>query len=177
MREKSLKNFKLESKIELRKGGVKALSYYNVEFGEYIREKALELRVHIRLSSLEEKRVFLQSFFDDEGNISFNIKRSKRQVRGFQYDLSLLRIVRILLMDFGIPSTVDETYKEIIISRKGNLMKFRDFINFSEGIYINPERTNSIWKRELSKRQLLNMAIESYRPLGAPGVHKSPRFS
>lgn len=68
-----------------------------------------------------------------------------------------------MLLDFGIESKIDEKYNEIVISRKENLIKFRDKINVSKGIYINPERKNSIWKRKLEKREILEMVINSYQ--------------
>jgi len=34
--------------------------------------------------------------------------------------------------------------------------------NFSSGIYINPNRKNSIWKRKISKREILKKAVNSY---------------
>jgi len=67
-----------------------------------------------------------------------------------------------LLKDFDIESKIDNKYQEIIISRKPNIIKFRDKINFSKGIYINPNRKNSIWKKKLEKREILDKIIDSY---------------
>jgi len=72
-------------------------------------------------------------------------------------------LVQKLLKDFDIESKIDNKYQEIIISRKPNIIKFRDKIDFSKGIYINPDRKNSIWKKKLEKREILNKIIDSYQ--------------
>lgn len=53
--------------------------------------------------------------------------------------------------------------KEIVISRKPSFIKFRDKINFSKGVYINPKHRNSIWKKKLEKREILDIIIASYK--------------
>ena len=108
---------------------------------------------------MTKKKVFLQAFFDDEGSVHFD----KKLVRGYQYNLEILKLVQKLLKDFNIESRIDEKYKEIVISRKPNLIKFRNEINFSKGIYINPARKNSVWKRKLEKRKILDYLINSYQ--------------
>ncbi len=151
--------------------GVRRISYHYVELADYMRKRALELNKYIKSASIEEKRIFLKAFFDDEGSVHFD----KRLVRGYQYNLEILKLVQKLLKDFDIESKIDEKYKEIVISRKPNLIKFQDKINFSKGVYINPNRKNSIWKKKLEKRKLLDMAINSYLPVGFPGVHQGPK--
>ena len=141
--------------------GVHRISYYYVELADYIRRKAKELKQHINNVSLQEKKIFLRSFFDDEGCVY--CWRNARKVRGYQHNLEILKLVQKLLKDFDIESKIDEKYKEIVISRKINLIKFRDKINFSEGIFINPNRKNSIWKRKLEKRKILDYTINSYK--------------
>jgi len=42
-------------------------------------------------------------------------------------------------------------------------VKFRDKINFLKGVYINPDRKNSIWKKKLEKREILDYTINSYQ--------------
>lgn len=148
----------LRSKIYKRDFGVKQLRYYYVELSAYIRKKALELLNYIKTASSKEKRIFLKSFFDDEGSIHFD----KKIVRGYQHNLEILKLVQKLLKDLDIKSKIDEKYKEIVISRKSNLIKFRDKINFSKGIFINPNRKNSIWKKKLEKREILDYTISSY---------------
>ena len=174
MREAMLKLFGLQSQIYKRDFGVKQIRYYYVELGDYIKEKSLELLKYIKTSSPEEKKIFLRAFFDDEGCMSYYQKSNKRSVRGYQDDKDTLLLIQTLLQDFGISSTMEKGYTyEVVIRGKENLVRFRDKINFSNGVYINPKRKNSVWKRKLQKRDLLDMAIASYKPLGSPGVHYS----
>jgi hypothetical protein len=139
--------------------GVRRISYHYIELADYIREKARELKIYIKIAALSEKKIFLKAFFDDEGSVHFD----KKLVRGYQYNLEILELIQNLLKDFNIENKIDEKYKEIVISRKPNLIKFRDRINFSKGIYINPARKNSIWKKKLEKREILNKIINSYQ--------------
>lgn len=141
--------------------GVSRISYHYVELADCMRKKIKELKQRIPTSPLGEKRLFLKAFFDDEGNV--NIHKNKRRVRGYQHNLEILRLVQKLLKDFDIESRIDKKYKEIVITRKENLIKFRNKINFSKGIYINPNRKNSIWKQKLEKREILKKAINSYK--------------
>jgi len=140
--------------------GVYRISYHYVELADYMRNKAQELGQSIETASLPEKKIFLKAFFDDEGSVKW--RRKQRLVRGFQYNLEILKLVQKLLRDFNIESKIDEKYNEIVVSRKSNLIKFRNKINFSKGIYINPNRKNSIWKRRLEKREILDKIINSY---------------
>ena len=141
--------------------GVYRIAYYNVELASFFKNKALWLMANINNLSISEKRVFLQAFFDDEGCAHW--RKKKRIVRGFQKDLKILELVEQLLKDFNIQSTIDKKYKEIIISKKENLIKFQKEINFSSGIFINPNRKNSIWKQKLEKRYILSEMINSYQ--------------
>ena len=147
--------------------GVHRITYHYVELADYMRKKVKELKKFIRIAPLKEKKIFLNAFFDDEGSIHFD----KKIVRGFQYNLEILKLIQKLLKDFSIESKIDEKYKEIIISRKSNLIKFRNKINVSKGVKINGKRKNSIWKQDLEKREILEMLIASYEPIGTPGVH------
>lgn len=152
--------FKLQPRDLLNKDtGVRRISYHHVELASYINKKSQELKNYIKIASLSKKRIFLQAFFDDEGSIHFD----KRLVRGYQHNLEILTLIKKLLKDFDIESSIDEKYQEIVISRKINLIKFRDKINFSKGIYLNPNRKNSIWKKKLSKQTLLNTVLSSYQ--------------
>lgn len=144
-----------------KKTGVRRISYHYVELADYIREKAKELKKYIRNAPLLEKKIFLQTFFDDEGCVSW--RQRKKEVRGYQHNLEILRLIQKLLKDFNIKCRIDEKYKELVIRRKQNLMKFRDKINFSKGVFINPGRKNSIWKQKLEKREILQKIIHSYK--------------
>ena len=160
MRETIKEIFKIDSKIYKRDFGVKQLRYYYVELGKYLKIKSEELFYYIKTASLEEKRIFLRSFFDDEGCV--NINKNSRRIRGYQHNLEILELIQKLLKDFNIESKIDSKYKEIVISRKESLIRFRNEINFSRGIYINPKRRNSIWKQKLEKREILDKIINSY---------------
>jgi AcrR family transcriptional regulator len=113
--------------------GVYRISYHYVELADYMRKKSNELKKRITDASSIEKKIFLQAFFDDEGNV--HKYKNIRTVRGFQHNLEILKSVQKLLKDFDIESRIDEKYKEIVISRKPNLIKFRDKINFSKDVY------------------------------------------
>lgn len=141
--------------------GVHRISYHYVELADYIRIKIEKLKKYIRTASLLEKKIFLKVFFDDEGCV--RLKQRKRLVRGYQHNLGILKLVQKLLKDFDIESKIDQKYNEIVISRRPNLIKFRNKINFSKGIYINPNRKNSIWKKKLEKREILDHIINSYQ--------------
>ncbi|NQU82656.1 MAG: hypothetical protein HQ539_01780 [Parcubacteria group bacterium] len=153
--------FNLEPRHYFDKGsGVYRIGFYYVELAIYMRKKVIELKKYITTAPVSEKRLFLKVFFDDEGCVSMYNK--KRMVRGYQHNLKTLKLVKKLLKEFDIESKIDEKYQEIVISRKENLIKFRDKINFSKGVYINPNRKNSIWKQKLEKREILDKAINSY---------------
>jgi len=141
--------------------GVYRIAYYYVELADYIRKRAEELRKDIKTYSLARRKLFLKVFYNDEGYVSRY--KNKRSVRGFQNDLKILELVQDLLKDFDIYSRIDKKYKEIVISRKKDIIKFRDKINFSKGVYINPERKNSVWKKKLEKRKILDIIIDSYQ--------------
>ena len=136
------------------------LSYFHVEIATFIRKKADELFTYIVSAPTEHKISFLRAFFDDEGSVTFNKK--KRAVRGYQHSLEILHLIRKLLGELKISSTVDEKYFEISIYRKENLLKFQKYINFTKGLRVNGKRTNSIWKKDLEKREILKMALDSY---------------
>ncbi len=152
--------FGLETMIRIRKNNVKRIGYHYVELGEYVIRKIKELQKYIKVASLEEKRIFLKSFFDDEGCIYFNSKY--RKIRGYQHSKKILKLIQGLLKEFGIEGKIDKRYTEICISQKPNLIKFQKEINFSPGIYINPNRKNGIWKKKIEKRKILEKAINSY---------------
>lgn len=143
-----------------KKTKVVRLSYYNVELGSLFKNKAIELTAKILNFPLEFKRTFLQSFFNDEGAIYF--RGTIRRIKGYQYNDKILFIVQKLLKYFDIESMVDSRFHEITIGRRENLEKFAKEINFTPGLCVNGDRPNSIWKKSLEKREILNMALKSY---------------
>lgn len=146
--------------IELVQGEVVRISYHNVALASYLKDKSQQLLKDILNLPLELKRTFLKAFYDDEGCMDFRKKR--RQVRGYQHNGKILEVVHELLKDLGIESKVSR-FHEIIISRKNNLEAFKEKINFSRGVRINGDRSNSIWKRSLEKRKILQIALNSYQ--------------
>jgi len=142
-------------------GGVKRVCYFHVEVASFIRQKASELLKYIVSAPDSHKISFLQAFFDDEGCITFTDK--KRLIRGYQHSLPILRLIKKLLADFYIESRIDEKYYELYISKRHNLLKFQKLINFTPEVCINGGRSNSIWKKSLEKREILNMAVNSYK--------------
>ncbi|MBI3305001.1 hypothetical protein HYZ80_01595 [Candidatus Parcubacteria bacterium] len=141
--------------------GVYRISYYNVELAAYLQGKADELLQRISIAPQELKLTFLRSFFDDEGSVYFI--RRKRLVRGYQHNDSILKLVQQLLKDFSIKSKTDKKYHEIVISGREHLERFSAEINFSPSVAVNPDRKNSIWRRPLEKREILRVALASYR--------------
>ncbi len=140
--------------------GVFKLCYFNVEIATFINKKSTELLNQILIGSRPEKIAFLRAFFDDEGCMTF--KKNKRFVRGYQHSLKILELIHKLLSQFKVESKIDSKFFEIIVSRKENLLRFQKLINFTPGVTVNGARSNSIWKKSLEKRKILEMAISSY---------------
>lgn len=141
--------------------GVKRVAYHHCEIAYFLRQKADELLVYI-ISALTDHQIsFLKAFFDDEGCVTF--EKKKRIVRGYQKSPDILKVVQGILKDFKIESKVDGKYFAIIIGKRNNLLKFQQLINFSPGLRVNGNRSNSIWKKDLEKREILKMATDSYR--------------
>lgn len=140
--------------------GVIRVAYHNVEIAGFVKTKIQELLEYIPSAPTTQKISFLRAFFDDEGSINF--RNNGRAVRGYQHSQKLLELIKRLLVDLEIESIIDKRYVEISISRKDNLLKFQKLINFTPGLRINGNRTNSIWKKDLEKREILKMAVDSY---------------
>lgn len=145
-----------------KKSGVRRVQYHNVELANFLYQRALELQRNIAVRSLDEQREFVRAFFDDEGCMDVRLDRKLRRIRGYQNNKQILQLVKRLLKNFDIDSRLQST-NEIVISGKENLKKFQREINFSEGVCLNPKRTNSIWKRNIEKRELLDLAIRSFK--------------
>lgn len=151
--------------------GVSRISYFNVTLTNYLRTKADELRKDIAGLSTDLRREFIRAFFNDEGCMDYRPSRNFRRIRGYQKDTNILLLVQRLLRDFGVESRFIAP-NEIMITGKENLKKFQGEIDFTEGVRINGNRSNSIWKKSLEKRKLLERAIASYKPIGSNGVHR-----
>ncbi|MBI4088578.1 LAGLIDADG family homing endonuclease [Candidatus Kaiserbacteria bacterium] len=142
--------------------GVSRISYYNVELALFLKQKANELIKNIKKMSIRLKREFLRAFFDDEGCMDYRPQSNRRQIRGYQKDVGILKLARALLADLDIDSRVVKP-NEIVVAGKENLIRFGHEINFSPGVYINGNRSNSRWKNHIEKRELLKRAIESFK--------------
>lgn len=154
--------FGIKPKLHTRPDGVIVMAFHNVEFAAYIKKKTNEIFAYLKeRSTKEEKREFLKAFFDDEGNIYYN-HRDKRRVRGYQKSHKILEEISCLLKEFGIKARIDIHSKAIEISDRENLSAFAREINFSPLIYMNPDRKNSIWRKEIEKREILKIAVSSY---------------
>lgn len=142
--------------------GVTRISYHNVAMADFFKRKVTELLDNIETLPVYLQKEFLRAFFDDEGCMYYKISKNKRQIRGYQNNVAVLKTISRLLANLNIDSNL-RGRNEVMISGKENLIKFRDQINFSKGVRINPNRTNSLWKKNLEKRKLLDMAIVSFK--------------
>lgn len=145
------------------RSGVSRVAYHNVELVPFFKNKVRILGREITGLPKEFKRQFLKAFFDDEGSIDFRPALHIRRVRGYQHYKRRLLLIQELLADFKISSYVDSRFFEIIISGKNNLETFKNEIDFSPGIKVNGDRSNSIWKKSPEKRRILAAALNSYR--------------
>jgi intein-encoded DNA endonuclease-like protein len=141
--------------------GVIRIGYFNVALSAYLQEKSKLLFESVEQARPALKREFLRAFFDDEGCMDYRIKTNARRIRGYQKDPSVLMTVQNLLKDFAIESQI-QAPNEVVISGKENLIGFKREIDFSAGVRINGNRSNSVWKEDLEKRILLERAIESF---------------
>ncbi len=141
--------------------GVFKTAYHNVELGPFLKKKSEQLIKKITKMNSDYQKIFLRSFFDDEGSVYFIRKR--REIHGYQHNNKILCTIKGLLKGLGINSRTELKYKEIVISRRENLAKFARHINFTEGVRINGRRSNSVWKKSLEKRKLLESVLNSYR--------------
>lgn len=142
--------------------GVYTVGYHNVALAAYLQKKSNELFTEAPYLSRHLKKEFLKAFFDDEGCMDYRPKDNRRAVRGYQKDVRVLFLVQNLLDEFGIESRFKKP-NEVVIVGKENLKRFQKEINFSPGVCVNGKRTNSTWKKNLEKRKLLEMAINSFQ--------------
>jgi LAGLIDADG-like domain len=142
--------------------GVRRISYYNVALAVYMGMKVLDLLREARHMTSSLKKELIRAFFDDEGCIDYRPDENRRSVRGYQKDVRILKLIKSLLNDFGIDARVVKP-NEVVIVGKENLIKFKREVNFSRGVYINGNRSNSRWKKHIEKRKLLKQAIKSFK--------------
>lgn len=142
--------------------GVWRISYHNVALSAYINKKSKELLRGVKKMPLDLKREFVRAFFDDEGCIDYRPEENRRSIRGYQKDIRILELMRTTLADFDIGARVVKP-NEVVIVGKENLVRFEREINFSPGVYMNGNRSNSRWKKHMEKRELLRRAIRSFK--------------
>lgn len=142
--------------------GVVRIGYYNVALCSYLKEKAEELLNDVGTFRPDLKKEFLKAFFDDEGCMDFRPTQNRRSIRGYQKNIKILDTVHSLLSDFNIGASIQKP-NEVVISGRENLERFQKEIGFSPGVRINGLRSNSIWKKHLEKRDLLDRAIASFK--------------
>lgn len=142
--------------------GVRYIRHHNVSLAEYINTQSRALRSEIIQLPMACQREFIRAFFDDEGCMDVRLKDNRRRIRGYQKDRAMLLVIQKLLKNFEIESTL-QGKNEIVITGKENLLQFQKEINFSEGVRMNGNRSNSIWKRHMKKRVLLDRAIRSFK--------------
>ena len=142
--------------------GVHKIYYHNVGLGIFMLKKADELLKCAKQLSRDCQKEFIRAFFDDEGCMDFRPKENRRRVRGYQKDREVLVLIQRLLVNFQIASHIKDP-NEIVITGKENLKKFQKEINFSKGVRVNGKRTNNVWKKNIEKRELLDMAIKSFK--------------
>lgn len=163
VRKLMLSTYDFEPKRYLNKlTGVHRISYHNVMLGAYVEKKSVELLRRIKDMPLDLKREFVRAFFDDEGCMDYRPDENRRSVRGYQKDVRVLKIIKMLLADFNITGKVVFP-NEVVIVGKENLMRFEKEINFSPGVYMNGNRSNSRWKKHVEKREVLKQAIASFK--------------
>ena len=148
-------------RIKWRSSGVGSVICYHVELAARLQSQAQTLSTHIATAPQGWRRPFLKAFFDDEGHIYFN--GSKRRVRGTQKDPKRLSVIKRLLAKETIGSRLDIKASAVEISGRENLERFQERIDFSSGIRVNPARSNARWHQPLEKREILRLALASYR--------------
>lgn len=142
--------------------GVLRISYHNVALAIYMKNKVRNLLQKVRHMPLNLKKEFVRAFFDDEGCIDYRPEKNRRSIRGYQKNIKILNLVQKLLQDLNIESRV-VLPNEVVIVGKENLTRFECEINFSTGVFMNGNRSNSRWKKHIEKRELLKQAIKSFK--------------
>lgn len=155
--------YNAEPKTYRSKNGVLRVAYYNVELGIFFKNKSDQLVNDILKLPISFQREFLKAFFDDEGSVDFRLYDKKRRIKGYQHNIDILNLICKLLKNFSIDSCVNGRFNEIVVTQKENIKKFAKEINFSQGLRVNGQRSNSVWKKSLEKRKILANLISSYQ--------------
>ena len=150
----------VQPKIRQRESGIWVLSYYNVELATWLLQKERELLGQVRREASWQQE-WLRAFFDDEGHVHMN-GHGIRRVRASQDHPPILEFAQKCLASMGIGSRIDKNAKAIEITGREHLEIFSRKINFSDGIAVNENRKNGLWKQPVQKRHLLSLALGSY---------------
>ncbi len=147
-------------KLRRRANGIWVMSYYNVAIAKWLSQRERTLFDAIA-GRRKWQREWLKAFFDDEGHV--HMQGSHRRVRASQHDLRTLQVAKRCLRDFDIRSRIDRASLSVEITRRENLQRFQSVVNFSNGLTINPDRKNGLWKSPLEKRDVLARLLASYQ--------------
>ena len=152
-----LKNFNLNHKIDknLKNRNVHRIRLQNKKFREFLLEKGLDyvkgvekdVPIKIMTSNLIEKSNFLCGLFDSDGSVD------KNHIRLVNISLNLLKNVQLLLLEFGIGSTIKEIKKSKYTKNKTYVLKIITYDNNKYQKYIG---FNILNKKEKLKNLILN---------------------
>ena len=128
-------------------------------------EKILPIDKITRLSTSQIAEI-LRILFTTDGGVSLSFSKSKvdckirvhRKVIFTSAKPENLRGVQLLLKSLGIESRIQEN--DLEIKGRENLLRFKNFIGFLKGAKITNK--SILWKG-LTKNQLLNIVIKTYR--------------
>lgn len=146
--------------MKQRPDGVWEVSYYNVAVAAWLSQREHEL-FRVLPGQMRWQRQWLQALFNDEGHIYFS--KSVRRIRASQADIDVLTRAQQFLKRLQIQSRVDRHAQAIEISGRKNLVQFKRQINFSPDLRVDPNRLNGLWRRQIEKRQILDLALASYK--------------
>lgn len=157
--------FRLKPRWLITEEGVYRVIFYSRNLVDYVKTQQARLLARERGMNPHEQLILLQAFFDDEGSVAFSIKSGKRKVRGYQKDQRIIRLIRQLLIEHGIEAGTENLNHcpEIVISRRENLERFAEKINFTPGVCFRALRSNSIYRIPTEKREVLKRALDSYQ--------------
>lgn len=147
-------------KLQRRPNGIWMVSFRNVAVSEWLSRREQTL-LDVIGERRRWQREWLKAFFDDEGHV--HMQGSHRRVRASQHDLRTLQVAQRCLRAFEIPSRIDRASLSVEITRRKNLQRFQSVVNFSNGLTINPNRKNGLWRSALEKRDVLARLLASYQ--------------
>jgi len=116
----------------------------------------------------DERKIMLVSHFLFDGELTHSAcvynNRSRaliERVRNYMRDVYNYE-PREIICDGGV-IRISYFNIEIKITSRENIARFAREINFSPGVRVNGQRSNSIWKQSLEKKEILRRALVSYQ--------------